>query len=132
MKVLGTKVEDEVYETFKEKAKESGFWSISEALKILVYDFLRDEGYAPYIKKEVQKIKDEYLKREKECQKLHAELGRIGSNVNQIARQLNKKRLPAKERKLLIDLVVEVIELVQAVKTKLAEERLGNPEKDSE
>jgi len=130
MKVLGTKVEDKVYETFKEKAKESGFWSISEALKILVYDFLMDEGYAPYIKKEVQKIKNEYLKREKECQRLHAELGKVGNNINQIARQLNKKRLPAKERKLLIDLVIETIDLVQNVKTKLAEEKFGNPEKD--
>jgi len=130
MKVLGVKVEDKVYETFKEKAKESGFWSISEALKILVYDFLRDEGYAPYIKKEVQKIKNEYLKREKECQRLHAELGKVGNNINQIARQLNKKRLPAKERKLLIDLVIETIDLVQNLKTKLAEEKIGNPEKD--
>ena len=63
---------------------------------------------------------------------LHGELGKIGSNVNQIARALNAKRLPAKERKLLTDLAVETIELIQDLKQKLAEERIGSPQENSQ
>ena len=112
-------------EQYEEIEKRRGNIPKSEYLYYLVADWLSD-------KNAVNRAISSCLQKCEHYQKLHAELGRIGSNVNQIARQLNKKRLPAKERKLLIDLVVEVIELVQAVKTKLAEERLGNPEKDSE
>ena len=110
-------------EQYEEIEKRRGNIPKSEYLYYLVADWLSD-------KNAVNRAISSCLQKCEHYQKLHAELGKIGGNINQISRALNKRKLSAKERKLLIDLVVEVIDLVQAVKIKLAEERLGNPEKD--
>ena len=52
--------------------------------------------------------------------------------MNQIARTLNKKRIPSKEKEAVIGLAVETLSLVQDLKQKLAEEKGGLTEKDSQ
>ena len=115
-------------EQYQEIEKLRGELSRSEFLYLLLLDYLE----RPELSERLRQIQSECLKKCKAYRKLHGELGKIGSNVNQIARALNAKRLPAKERKLLTDLAVETIELIQDLKQKLAEERIGSPQENSQ
>ncbi len=99
----------------------------SEFLYLLLLDHLKRAE----LPEKLRQIQTDCLKKCRAYRELQGELGKIGSNVNQIARALNTKRLPAKEKKLLIDLVIETIELVQELKHKLAEERIGSPKENS-
>ena len=115
-------------EQYEEVERARGKLSRSEFLYLLLLDYLE----RPELSERLRQIQSECLKKCKAYRKLHGELGKIGSNVNQIARALNAKRLPAKEKKLLTDLALETIELIQDLKQKLAEERIGSPQENSQ
>ncbi len=111
-------------EQFEELERRRGDKTRAEFLYLILLDYLdrRQE-----LEKELQRIRAE----RKECRKLHAELGKIGGNLNQLARALNRKKMPAKEKKALLSLIIETLSLVQELKERLVEGHLGNPEADS-
>ena len=115
-------------EQYEEVERARGELPRSEFLYLLLLDYLK----RPEFSEKLRRIQLECLKKCRVYKELHGELGKIGSNVNQIARALNAKRLPAKERKLLTDLAVETIELIQDLKQKLAEERIGSSQENSQ
>ena len=117
MKVLGAKVRDDIYDEFEKLCEEQGLVK-NRVLYLLVLEYL---GKDSELKRELFNIKESCLKRNEYCRKVYGELGKIGSNVNQIARALNRKRLPAKEKKVLLNLVVETMELIQELKMRLLE-----------
>ena len=110
-------------EQFEEIERLRGDIPKSEFLYLILLDYLHREQE---LVKELQRIHIDCLKKCKAYRELHGELGKIGSNINQVARALNRKRLPAKERKVLLDLAVETLSLIQDLKLKLSEERGGH------
>jgi len=110
-------------EQFEEIERLRGDIAKSEFLYLILLDYLNREQE---LIRELQRIHTDCLRKCKAYRELHGELGRIGSNVNQVARALNKRKLPAKERKALLDLVIETLSLVQDLKLKLSEERGGH------
>lgn len=115
-------------EQYEEVERARGELSRSEFLYLLLLDYLK----RPEFSEKLRRIQLECLKKCRAYKELHGELGKIGSNVNQIARALNAKRLSAKEKKLLTDLALETIELIQDLKQKLAEERIGSSQENSQ
>ena len=97
----------------------------SEYLYLVVLEHLERERE---IDIHLKRIREESLKRNEFCQKVHAELGRIGNNINQIARHLNARRKATtrKEREVFLELAVETIELIQELKLRLREQLDGD------
>ena len=112
---------------YDEVEKKRGDIPKSEYLYLLLLEYLQRDLE---IDKQLRKIREESLKRDEYCMKLHLELGRIGANANQIARALNKGRLPAKDREKVLNLASETMELIWKLKTKLRELQDGNPQED--
>jgi predicted CopG family antitoxin len=125
-KRITVRLTDELYKKLEELR---GNTSKSEFLYLILLDYLTG---GQDLAKELQKIRSRCLKKCLEYKQLQGELGKIGSNVNQIARTLNKKRIPSKEKEAVIGLAVETLSLVQDLKQKLAEEKGGLTEKDSQ
>lgn len=106
-------------EQFEEIERLRGNITKSEFLYLILLDYLNKEQE---LFRELQRIHTDCLKKCEAYRELHGNLGRISSNVNQIARALNRKKLPAKERKTLLNLVLETIELIQELKMGLLED----------
>jgi Arc/MetJ-type ribon-helix-helix transcriptional regulator len=104
----------------------------SEFLYLILLDYM---GRERELEKELRRIHDECINKCEFLRELRRELSRVGVNVNQIARALNVlskgKKLPAKEKKALLDLTIETLSLVQELLSKLAEVRLGYPQEGS-
>jgi len=124
--VLGTKVKEEVLEEFENLAEEMGI-SKSELLRLIVLDYLKREQE---LFEELQRIKTKSLKRSEFCKAVYSELGKIGGNINQIARHLNRKGGRAVSSPLL-DLVLETTELVVSLKERLREVEVDGDTKES-
>jgi len=105
---------------FEQLEKLRGNIPKSEFLYLIILDYLNREQE---LVRELQRIYTDCLKKCEAYRELHGELGKIGSNINQVAIAMNRKKLPAKERKVLLDLVVETLSLVQDLKLRLSEER---------
>lgn len=115
MKVIGTKLKDEIAEKFEKIAEKHGI-SKSELLRFIILEWLGWEGE---IEMELERIRQEQRKKNEFCRKLYAEMGKIGGNLNQIARAMNRRKTTTREKRMMIDLVTETLELVQELKTKL-------------
>jgi len=104
---------------FEQLEKLRGDIPKSEFLYLILLNYLSREQE---LVKELQRIHTDCLKKCEAYRELHGNLGRISSNVNQIARALNIKKLPAKERKTLLNLVLETMELIRELKMRLLED----------
>jgi len=126
-KRITVRLTQEQYDEIERRRKDT---AKSEYLYLVVLEHLREERE---IDKHLKMIREESMKMNEFCKKIHSELGRIGNNINQIARHLNARRKTAtrKEREVFLNLAIETIELIQELKLQLAEWREnGNPEKD--
>jgi hypothetical protein len=94
-------------------------------LRLVLWDFLEEEST---LKSELKKNKKLCLKRAGKHKQLYAELGKIGSNINQIARALNSMQRDNGNQgreeivKKYWELVVETLDLVSELKLKLRED----------
>jgi hypothetical protein len=115
MKVLSTKVTDDIYDQFSQHCQQYGTVK-NRLLYLLVLNYLQEDNQ---LKKELRKISQDCQRKNQYYKKIYGQLGKIGSNINQIARVLNTKRIPSKHKKELLNLVIETVELIQDLKQRL-------------
>jgi nitrogen-specific signal transduction histidine kinase len=101
-------------EQYQEIEKRRGNTPKSEFLYLLLLEWLNRKSE---IEKELNRIRKEQQKKNEFCRKLYAELGKIGSNINQIARSLNKGGRAVSSS--LTDLVIETMDLITELKERL-------------
>ena len=124
-KRITVRLTQDQYDEIERRRGDTGDTPKSEYLFLVVLEHLREERE---IDIHLKRIREESLKRNEFCQKVHAELGRIGNNINQIARHLNARRKATtrKEREVFLELAVETIELIQELKLRLREQLDGD------
>jgi metal-responsive CopG/Arc/MetJ family transcriptional regulator len=127
MRVLGTKVKDDIAEEFERLARKQGI-SKSELLRLVILEYLKeDKDLRKELDRIRKRIRKEQKKRNEFCRKLYAELGKVGSNINQIARYLNLNK-GGRAVSHLTDLVIETMDLITELKLRLKD---GDSEKDT-
>jgi len=105
-----------------------GNFSRAEFLYMVILDYLQNEqvAIASEISRLIERKEKQLQKKEKNCRKLSVRLKRISANVNQIALALNilKKQgeLSAEERKTLLELAIETLELIRKIQLQMVEE----------
>jgi hypothetical protein len=92
----------------------------SEFLYLILLDYL---GREQELVSELRRIETRCLNKCEFFRALYAELGKIGGNINQIARQLNKKKGGRAVSSHLLDLVLETVELIVELKELLMREK---------
>ncbi len=85
-RVVSTKIWEDDADRLKEIAEENGV-TVSELLRMLVYDFLENETELGV---ELEKIKLNAERKCKELKEVRGLLGRLSNYTNQIARALNR------------------------------------------
>jgi hypothetical protein len=114
-------------EQYQEIEKRRGQIPRSEYLYLLLLDYLKRELQ---IDRSLQQIAQRQELKNKHCQNLYRELAKIGGNINQIARALNKKHLTKKEKEHLLNLLNKTTELVEKTLQTLKEIPDGTSQKN--
>jgi len=119
--VICTRIYDDDAERLKKLAEERGL-SVSELLRLLVYDFLEKETE---LKEELLKIQLHADRKCKDLKKVSGLLGRLVSHTNQMAKSLNrlakKGETTEREKEQLMQAIGELLALTMQIENWLTE-----------